>query len=194
MDDAGSVVGGLSGTIGTLIAARAMGSSIADIERATGLNASSLYNTFGSKEALFHRALARYEGARLRTIVDLLATGAGGLDDVHRALELQQAECDSEWGVQGCLAINAMIELGPRAADAKEQLADYRSRLGDAIRMPLDRAVALGEISATRVPSAVALLLSLTLAVGVLMRSGATHAELARHFEAAHAAVESWRL
>ena len=150
------------------------GSSMADIERATGLNTSSIYNTFGSKEALFHRALARYEGVRLTAIVDVLASGTGGLDDVHRALELQQAESESEWGVQGCLAINSMIELG-RAADAKALLAEFRSRLGDAIRMPLDRAVALGELRAAQLPNAVALLVSLTLAAGVLMRSGATH-------------------
>jgi hypothetical protein len=48
-------------------------------------------------------------------------------------------------------------------------------------------------MSADQVPNAVALLVSLTLGVGVLMRSEASPAELASHFEAAHAVVESWR-
>jgi hypothetical protein len=56
------------------------------------------------------------------------------------------------------------------------------------------RAVALGEMSADRVPHAVALLVSFTLGVGVLMRSGASDVELAPHFEAAHALVESWNV
>jgi AcrR family transcriptional regulator len=66
-------------------------SSMADIERATGLNTSSIYNTFGSKQTLFHRSLARYEAVRLAVIVDLLAAGTEGLADLHRALGLQQA-------------------------------------------------------------------------------------------------------
>lgn len=169
------------------------GSSMADIERATGLNASSVYNTFGSKESLFRQSLARYEAERMNGIAGLLAAGTGGLADLHQALELQYAESLSEWGHQGCFAINTMIELGPRAGDAKEVLADFRLQLGDAIRQPLDRAVALGEISAQQVPHAVALLVTLTLGVGVLMRSGAPEAELAAYFEAAHAMVDSWR-
>jgi AcrR family transcriptional regulator len=169
-------------------------SSLADIERATGLNTSSIYNTFGSKEALFHRSLARYESVRLAGIVDLLAVGTEGFADLHRALELQRAESLSEWGHGGCLAINTMVELGPRAGDAKELLAEFRRRLADAIRLPLDRAVALGEMTPDQVPTAVALLVTFTLGVGALMRSGASEDELATHFDAAHTLVESWKI
>lgn len=97
-------------------------------------------------------------------------------------------------GSGGCLAVNSMIELGPRAGEAQELLAEFRQRLADAIRLPLDRAVALREMSPDRVPTAVALLVTFTLGVGVLMRSGATDAELATHFEAAHALVESLKI
>ena len=169
-------------------------SSMADIERATGLNMSSIYNTFGSKQTLFNRSLARYESVRLAGIVDLLATGTEGLADLHRALELQRAESLSEWGHGGCLAINTMVELGPRAGDAKELLAEFRRRLADAIRLPLDRAVALGEMTPDQVPTAVALLVTFTLGVGALMRSGASEDELATHFDAAHTLVESWKI
>ena len=167
-------------------------SSMADIERATGLNVSSIYNTFGSKETLFQRALARYQEVRLAAIVDALSAGTGGLADLHLALELQHAETQSEWGLQGCLAINTMAELGSRAGSAREPLAEFRRGLADAIRLPLDRAVAIGEMSADQVPNAVALLVSLTLGVLVLTRSEASSAELAQHFEAAHALVDSW--
>lgn len=169
-------------------------SSMADIERATGLNTSSIYNTFGSKKTLFNRSLGRYETVRLAAIVEVLAAGTAGLADLHRALEIQRAESLSEWGHGGCLAINAMTELGPRAGDAKELLADFRRQLAEAIRLPLDRAVALGEMNPDTAPTAVALLVTFTLGVGVLMRSGASNVELATHFEAAHALVESWKI
>jgi AcrR family transcriptional regulator len=168
------------------------GSSMADIERATGLNSSSIYNTFGSKETLFQRSLSRYESVRLAAITEVLAAGTAGLADLHRALEFQQAESLSEWGRGGCLAINSMTELGPRAGDAKELLTEFRRQLADAIRLPLERAVALGEMRPDRVSHAVALLVTFTLGVGVLMRGGASDAELATHFEAAHALVDSW--
>ena len=87
---------------------------------------------------------------------------------------MRQAESLSEWGHGGCLAINAMTELGPRAGDAKELLADFRRQLAEAIRLPLDRAVALGEMNAERVSTAIALLVTFTLGAGALMRSGAS--------------------
>ena len=170
------------------------GSSMADIEKSTGLNASSVYNTFGSKEALFKRALARYEVVRLAGFAAVLGAGTGGLSDLHQALDLQHVESLSEWGRGGCLAINSMIELGSRTGDTHVHFADFRRQLGDAIRQPLDRAVALGEISQEQVPAAVALLVTFTLGVGVLMRSGASDLELAPQFEAAHALVDAWKI
>ena len=56
-----------------------------------------------------------------------------------------------------------------------------------------ERGAALGEMREDQISEAVAMLVSLTLGVGVLMRAGASHGELAAHFAAAHAAVESWR-
>jgi len=169
------------------------GSSMADLERATGLNTSSIYNAFGSKKALFDQSLSRYEVVRLATIVEVLGAGTDGLDDLHRALEIQQLESLSEWGREGCLAVNTMIELGPRAGDVKDVLSEFRTRLAEAVRLPLERAVALGEMNSDRVAGAVALLVTFTLGVGVLMRSGASGAEMASHFEAAHELVDSWR-
>ena len=82
----------------------------------------------------------------------------------------------------------------PRAGDAKELLADFRRQLAEAIRLPVDRAVALGEMNPDTARTAVALLVTFTLGVGVLMRSAAPDVELATHFEAAHAMVESWKI
>ena len=170
------------------------GSSMADLERATGLNTSSIYNAFGSKQALFDQSLGRYEAVRLSTIMDVLGAGTGGLDDLHRALEIQQFESVSEWGRDGCFAINTMVELGSRAGDLTAVLADFRRRLAEAVRLPLERAVALGEMNADQVPNAAVLLVTFTLGVGVLMRGAAPEAEIAAHFAAAHDLVDSWRI
>ena len=169
-------------------------SSMAEIERATGLNGSSIYNTFGSKEGLFRQALDRYQKQRLAGFAAAIGSGTEGLADLHQALDLQEMESGSEWGQQGCLAVNVMAELGSRAGDARQQLADFRRGMAEAVRVPLDRAVALGEVSPDQVPHAVALLVSFTLGLGVLMRSEASPEELTEQFAAAHQLVESWRL
>ncbi len=170
------------------------GSSVADLERSTGLSKSSLYSAFGSKQGIFRQALERYKRLRLAGVAEILGHGTLGLDDLHRALDLQQGECLSIWGRQGCLAVNAMVELGSNIEEAEEANADFRESLRSLIRQPLERAFVLGEISGEVVPGAVALMLSLTLGVSVLMRAGADPLEIAAHFDAAHAAVESWRL
>jgi TetR/AcrR family transcriptional regulator, transcriptional repressor for nem operon len=168
--------------------------SMAILEQSTGLNKSSIYNTFGSKENLFRLALHRYETLRLSAIRETLASGIRGLDDLHQALDLQRAEIDSPWGANGCLAVNAMTELGQRGNEINGGGGEFRQAFAELLRLPLDRAVALGEIDPATIPHSVALLVSLTLGVGVLMRCSASAAELDRHFEAAHRAVESWRI
>lgn len=74
-----------------------------------------------------------------------------------------------------------------------EHLAEVRRKLAEAIRLPLDRDVALGEVSPRLVPTAVALFVTLTFGVGALM-SRAPDAALTSHFEAAHAVIESWKI
>ena len=165
-----------------------------DLELATGLNKSSLYNTFGSKEELFAQAIQRYAEKRFALVENVLAGGQDGLDDVHRALDAQHSESRSEWGVQGCLAVNSMAELGQRESCMDGISSDYRRQLGEMIRLPLNRAVAKGEMSADQVEHAATLLVSLTFGLGVLMRSGAPGASIDAHFEAMHAMVESWRI
>ena len=139
-------------------------SLMADIERAIGLNSSSTYNTFGSKKTLFGQSLSRYETVPLAAIFEILGAGTEGVADLHRALELQQAKSLSEWGHAGCLATNTMIELGPRAGLAVKDMAEFRRQLAEAIRVPLDRAVALGEMDPDRVTTAAAMLVTFTLA------------------------------
>ncbi len=81
----------------------------------------------------------------MSTIAEILGAGTAGLDDLHRALEIQQFESLSEWGRDGCLAINSMVELGPRTGDVKDALVEFRRQLAEAIRLPLERAVELGD-------------------------------------------------
>lgn len=87
------------------------GSTIRDIEAATGLGPASLYNGFGSKQALYARCLDRYvdEGMRAR-VAELTATHEPRAaierffaDIVARSLEDRH----------GCLLVNTALEVAP---------------------------------------------------------------------------------
>lgn len=95
------------------------GTGIEDLERATGLNRSSLYGAFGSKEALFRKAL----GAYLDSFIDprlapMERPGAGvsevtgffaGLADLFRS--------DDETARRGCLMVNSIAEFEGRGLE-----------------------------------------------------------------------------
>lgn len=87
------------------------GTSIVDLERATGLRRQSLYNAFGAKEAMYRRALSRYGatvGAPVRAAIDRddPLTGIEAFFDAHLA-RMEDESCPA-----GCLHTSACIEHG----------------------------------------------------------------------------------
>jgi TetR/AcrR family transcriptional repressor of nem operon len=168
--------------------------SIADIVAATGLNKSSLYNAFGSKEALFERALERYITQRLTILADALTRGTGGLDDIETFFEMIQEEILSESGSRGCLAVNASTELGYRDEQAQEAGRRYRSQIRSALAAALARAEQRGEIAPGTAGVYADVLLPWMLGMSVVARGGADREELAAALTAGRALVRSWRI
>ena len=84
--------------------------SVAELEAATGLRTSSLYNAFGDKAGLFRRALDHYVTS---FVAPRLATHAGAqatLDDLEQLfLTLFQPPLDDGYG---CLVVNSATEFG----------------------------------------------------------------------------------
>lgn len=111
--------------------------SVPVLERATGLNRSSIYHAFGSKRGLFDAAVQSYLDEvvrpRLRPLVaDDVAPGAlvGYLTGLRAAL----ARSDEVQGTSGCLLVNT--SGSPIAADdaVRRTVADYRAELRAALR------------------------------------------------------------
>ncbi|MEU2201824.1 TetR/AcrR family transcriptional regulator [Isoptericola sp. NPDC019482] len=111
--------------------------SVPALERATGLNRSSIYHAFGSKRGLFDAAVQSYLDEvvrpRLRPLVaDEVAPDAlvGYLTGLRAAL----ARADEVQGTSGCLLVNT--SGSPIAADdtVRRTVADYRAELRAALR------------------------------------------------------------
>lgn len=168
--------------------------SMSDIVEATGLNKSSLYNSFGSKDELFQTALDRYTTMREGLIRAGLRDGSAGLDDIMTFLDMVEIEMTSPAGSRGCMAINTSTELG-HCDDAVAQMGShFRGEMRSSIGATLDRATARGEIEATGVGHRTEMLVAFMLSLGVVARSGAPTSELEGMLAAVRALVESWRI
>ncbi|MFE5338062.1 TetR/AcrR family transcriptional regulator [Isoptericola sp. NPDC056573] len=111
--------------------------SVPALERATGLNRSSIYHAFGSKRGLFDAAVQSYLDEvvrpRLRPLVaDDVAPGA--LVEYLTGLRAALARADEVQGTSGCLLVNT--SSSPIAADdaVRRTVADYRAELRAALR------------------------------------------------------------
>ncbi|MCP5025017.1 MAG: TetR/AcrR family transcriptional regulator [Actinomycetia bacterium] len=167
--------------------------SVADISATTGLNKSSLYNAFGSKDALFERALGRYVATRSAMVGHVLTNGPAGLEDIEQFLELMESEMASDGGSRGCLAVNTSTELGYRDDGARATASHFRTQMRDAFGAALLRAEARGEIAPGASATYREILVTWMLGMGVLVRGGADLAEVHGQFEAARDLINTWR-
>ena len=167
--------------------------ALADIVEASGLNKSSLYNAFGSKDRLYALALDRYLELRQSVITDVLTDGQHGLDDLRNFLDLVRAETDAEVGRLGCLAVNTGTEFGSTDPDMVEASTRFRDTMRTALRATLRRAAAAGEIEAGTVERDVAVLLAFMLSLSVIARSGASPEEIDAQFQGIEAQIDAWR-
>lgn len=82
--------------------------SLDDLTKAMGLSRSSFYGTFGSKQALFRRALAHYSRSALKDLQTIAKTSEA--DPVGAMV---QALANPQGGTRGCMLINCITELAP---------------------------------------------------------------------------------
>ncbi|MCS4276157.1 AcrR family transcriptional regulator [Mycetocola sp. BIGb0189] len=108
--------------------------SISDLETATGLSRSSLYQAFGNKRGLFDAALQDY----LDEIIEprLVHLTDGSPDGVRRYLRDMAASLAAlEPGDPrfGCMIVRAGAGIGSRDTDAAAVVAGYRRRVEGSI-------------------------------------------------------------
>jgi len=166
--------------------------SLNDMVEAAGLNKSSLYNTFGSKEQVFACALDRYMDFR-RSMMSSTLDGSRGFDELAVFFDVQRAEVSAESGFMGCFAVNAQTELGLRDPKVVESASDYRSMMRDALRPGLTLAAEQGVIDGELIETYLDALVAFTVALAVNARSGATTEELLHQIDSAERLTETWR-
>lgn len=159
-------------TVADLFWARGFdGVSVSDITSATGLSKSSLYNSFGDKEALFSQALSRYHQETVQAGSAWLAAD-DGFDPMDKLDQLLSGPADDLHGRQdarGCFLCNT-------SADGLGRSPDVDTLVGDGFAVLEEGLVALFNRQAPEADSATvrdAARLALTTYAGLRVRSRA---------------------
>lgn len=125
------------------------GTSLADIAREAGVQRGSLYNAFGSKEALFLTAYETYAGKYLRSIQKAL--GSGTLRERLTAyFDVAIKNFRTGSTPRGCPTTRGLMELAPADGEglddnARQAFADLITRINDLLQDALTEGVARGE-------------------------------------------------
>jgi AcrR family transcriptional regulator len=119
---------------------------ITELEEATGLTRSSLYNAFGSKRGLFDAVLAGYLDDVVRTRLRPLGGGDPGALEAYVEDMRAAIAADSPRARLGCLLLNAgSSPLASDDADVRALVSGYAAEMRAAIRAAVaDRRPDLG--------------------------------------------------
>jgi AcrR family transcriptional regulator len=156
------------------------GASLPALTKAMGINRPSLYAAFGNKEALFRKALERYEGGpagyapkalkqpTARKVVEALLKGIVAL--------LTRPQNPG-----GCLMVQGALACGENAKPVRHELATRRAAGVAAIRRRFQRAIDEGDLPANADAQGLARFVATVMhGLAVQAASGATRKELLR--------------
>lgn len=118
--------------------------SIPDLERATGLSRSSVYNAFGSKRGLFDATVQSYLGEVIRPRLRPLQQDPVDPDALAAYLDGLGAaflRAGSMPAANGCLLINAAGSPIAHDPEVARTIAEYRDELRNALGRGVDAAM-----------------------------------------------------
>ncbi|WP_108880197.1 TetR family transcriptional regulator C-terminal domain-containing protein [Anderseniella sp. Alg231-50] len=93
--------------------------SISDLVEGMEINKGSLYNAFGSKKALFDRALLRYDQKNRQKSLRELEAMADPALAIAALFDGLIAEAKTDVGNRGCLLVNTALEFPNQSADVQ---------------------------------------------------------------------------
>ena len=139
---------------------------------ALGIGRGSLYNAFGSKHALFERALAHYVEQETMRLVDVLEGEGSARERVRAALDLVITAARRDR--RGCLVTNAAVELAGRDGVVGAVVRRALRRQEAAFRAAVEDGQRTGEIARDRDSDALAaLFLATANGIRVVAKAGA---------------------
>ncbi len=160
--------------------------TLSDLEAATGVDRSTLYNSFDGKAGLYASATGTYLALAEANLFEPLLVGTDdGYADLDSFLDHLRQGLTAADAIPGCLIVNDM------AAGADPDAATrYRSILEEGLRRALART---GDPDADRRADRAGLLATSVLGLNLVSKATADPTEIARLLDAMAAEVDRWR-
>ena len=169
------------------------GTSSRLLQKATGLTAPSLYNSFGSKRDLFLATLKRYIEFTLNFLFVDLANGTRGIDDLNVLLDQLWIAIEAPERPLGCLVLNTRNEFGTSEPDILAICDAFTRQQTNAIRNAFERAAEMGEIPSDSVERRVLAFRLMLNGVQNLSRTNGMTDELRDAYAAFRITLKEWR-
>lgn len=164
------------------------------LEETLGLNRSSIYAEFGSKQALFDEALQRYRESVVDQRFGTLEEPGAGLVAIKELFSFYGAAGDGQAAGRGCLLCNTAIEFGPNDPSGTEAVSRYFDRIHRAFDSALKDAVRSGDAHRSLDTTEEARFLAASvLGIFVMLRAAAPPAAVSAAASAAQKHVDSLR-
>jgi TetR/AcrR family transcriptional repressor of nem operon len=171
-----------------------VGTGLTDLESSTGLNRSSLYQAFQSKEGVFQGALAAYVESFVNPRLAPMERAGAGLQDIEgyfRGLAVLFRD-DPGSARRGCLWVNSIAEFAGRPDPIDVRAMEFRDRLHAAFLNALTGGRTRCGLGQPPTEPRARRLVASTFGVWVLARIDPGDA--ARACDGVRAEVRSWRL
>ncbi|HYN53725.1 MAG TPA: TetR/AcrR family transcriptional regulator [Methylotenera sp.] len=154
------------------------GASMTELTEALGINKPSIYATFGNKEALFRKALARYLAGPAAFVTEVLnEPTAKGMTEKFLIGTVEFLT--NENNPRGCMIVQGALTCGAGAALIQQELVGYRKNYEDKLAERFERAKSSGELPENTNCSALAkYLATIHQGLSVQASSGASKDEL----------------
>jgi len=156
------------------------GTSLDDLTGAMKINRSSLYSTFGDKEALFRRVIRQYRAGPLSFMSEALNLKTAR-EVVEALLRMSAKFLGNPGHPPGCLSIQGGLACGSGNEEVKQAMIDSRKAGLTQLQKRLQRARAEGDLKKGIDPKDLARLIVIVMnGLGIQAVNGATSAEMNR--------------
>lgn len=122
------------------------GTSMQDLVDVTGLNRSSLYNTFGDKFSLFQESLTHYQTVQQNYLNGFLKDFKSPKEAIRSLFRGIQEEVAQGKSVNGCMISNCISELGNVDDRLKAFLVENKDQVVNTFQKLIEEAQKKGEI------------------------------------------------
>lgn len=149
------------------------GTSMQDLVDATGLNRSSIYNTFGDKFSLYEQALKHYQTINYEGLTKA-SSQPSAIQAIRSVFRGVIIDLKNGKGKDGCMLANCATELGNRDQRITDFLADNQEKILSVMETLVSKAQEQGDISTHKNAKTLALYLFTSLnglrVVGILQQ------------------------